>query len=39
MASVLLGTLMVVPGLIISLWYLTKVRPEVAAAEGGRFES
>lgn len=37
MASILCGTLMVVPGMVISLWYLLKVRPVVEAAEGGRF--
>lgn len=37
MASILCGTLMVVPGLVISLWYLLKVRPTVADAEAGQF--
>jgi hypothetical protein len=37
MASILCGVLCVIPGLVISLWYLLKVRPVVAAAEGGRF--
>lgn len=36
-ASILCGVLCVVPGMAVSLWYLLRVRPEVAAAEGGRF--
>jgi hypothetical protein len=37
MAAVLLGTFFLVPGLVISCWYLAKVRPVIAAAEEGRF--
>lgn len=37
MASILCGTLMVVPGLVVSLWYLLRIRPAVADAERGRF--
>jgi hypothetical protein len=36
MAIVLLGFLTVVGGLIISIYYLRRVRPQVAAAEEGR---
>ena len=36
-ASILCGVLCVVPGMVISLWYLLKVRPAVAGAEAGRF--
>lgn len=35
---ILFGVLTVVGGLVISAWYLLKVRPVVADAEGGRFE-
>lgn len=38
MAAVLVGTCSVVGGLLISGWYLLRVRPVVAAAENGRFE-
>jgi hypothetical protein len=37
MAAILLGTLFLAPGLILSGWYLVKVRPVIAAAEDGRF--
>jgi hypothetical protein len=37
MATILCGVLCVIPGMVISLWYLLKVRPDIAAAEGGRF--
>ena len=37
MAAVLFGMFFLVPGLGVSLWYLAKVRPVVAAAEEGRF--
>lgn len=37
MAALLFGGFSVVGGLGISLWYLLKVRPLVAAAEGGDF--
>lgn len=33
------GVLTVVGGLVISLWYLLKVRPVVAAAERGQFDA
>jgi hypothetical protein len=36
-ASILCGVLCVVPGMAVSLWYLLKIRPDVAAAESGRF--
>jgi hypothetical protein len=36
-AAVLFGILSVLPGLAISTWYLLRVRPEVQAAEDGRF--
>jgi hypothetical protein len=35
LAAVLFGTLTVVGGLVIAIYYLTKVRPVIAAAEGG----
>lgn len=35
MAGILVGTLTVVGGLLVSLWYLLKIRPLVAAAEEG----
>lgn len=35
MAAVMFGVLTVIGGLAISLWYLIKVRPLVAAAERG----
>ena len=35
MAGILAGVLTVVGGLVVSLWYLLKVRPLVAAAEEG----
>jgi hypothetical protein len=37
MASILCGILLVPAGLIISTWYLVRIRPEVAAIEDGRF--
>jgi hypothetical protein len=36
LASVALGVLTVVGGLLISGWYLVVVRPEIAAAEDGQ---
>ncbi len=36
MAAIMLGTLTVVGGLLLSGYYLTRVRHEVAAAEEGR---
>ena len=35
MAAIMVGVLTVVGGLAVSLWYLLKVRPLVAAAEQG----
>lgn len=35
MASIMFGTLTVIGGLVISAWYLSKVRPAVRAAEEG----
>lgn len=37
MVGILFGALTVVLGLFISLWYLVRVRPKIAAIEGGRF--
>lgn len=37
MAALLFGAFTVLGGLALSLWYLAKVRPFVAAAEDGRF--
>jgi hypothetical protein len=37
MAAILFGAFTVVGGMLISLWYLGKVRPQIAAAEDGRF--
>jgi len=39
MASILFGALLVPVGLAISLWYLVRIRPEVAAAERGELPS
>lgn len=39
MAAILLGILSVVGGVLISGWYLVRVRPAVAGAEDGRFPS
>jgi hypothetical protein len=36
MAAILFGTLTVVGGVLLCTWYLTRVRPEVAAAEEGQ---
>jgi len=36
-AAVLFGVLSVIPGLAISTWYLLRVRPQIQAAEDGRF--
>ena len=36
MAAILLGILSLVPGLIISSWYLLRIRPEIAGIEDGR---
>ena len=38
MAGILFGGLTVVVGLGVSLWYLTQVRPGIAAAEEGRID-
>ena len=35
MAAVMFGTLTVIGGLLIATYYLTKVRPTIAAAEAG----
>ena len=35
MAAVLFGTLLMILGITISLWYLLRVRPTVASAERG----
>jgi hypothetical protein len=35
MATILCGVLCVIPGIVISLWYLLKVRPDIAAIERG----
>jgi len=35
LAAILFGTFTLVGGLAVSLWYLVKVRPTVAAAEAG----
>jgi hypothetical protein len=37
MAAILLGFLTVLGGLVISGWYLLRVRPEIRDAEDGRF--
>ena len=37
MATILVGILLLPVGLVVSSWYLIKVRAQVAAAEGGRF--
>jgi hypothetical protein len=37
MAAVLFGMFFLVPGLVVSVLYLGKVRPVIAAAEDGRF--
>ncbi len=37
LTAVLVGTCSVIGGLLISGWYLLKVRPVVSAAEEGRF--
>ena len=37
MAGILIATFTLVIGLGVSLWYLLKVRPLIAAAEEGRF--
>ena len=36
MAGIMFGVLTVVGGLLISAWYLTRVRHEIAAAEDGQ---
>jgi hypothetical protein len=33
-----MGILFCLPGVIVSIWYLVKVRPGVAAAEAGRID-
>lgn len=38
MAGILFGVLTVILGLVISLWYLLKVRPVIAAVEDGDFD-
>ena len=37
MATILVGILLVPVGLIVSGWYLVRIRREVAGAESGRF--
>jgi hypothetical protein len=37
LAAVLAGTLLLVVGMGISIWYLARVRPTIADAEDGRF--
>lgn len=37
MAVIMFGALSVIGGLLISGWYLTRVRPVIAAVESGRF--
>lgn len=39
MAAILVGFLTVIGGLMISGWYLVRVRPEIRDAEEGRFRS
>jgi hypothetical protein len=38
MTGILFGALTLVVGLAVSLWYLAKVRPLIAAAEDGRIQ-
>lgn len=38
LAAILIGTLTVLLGLVISGWYLLRVRPALAATEGGSLE-
>ncbi len=35
MAAIMLGTLTVIGGLAVSIWYLRNVRPQIRAAEAG----
>lgn len=35
-AAPLFGVLFLLPGLVIAVWYLVRVRPQVSAAEEGR---
>lgn len=37
MAAVLLGILFLVVGLVVASYYLVRIRPQIAAAEQGRF--
>jgi hypothetical protein len=37
MATILVGILLVPVGLVVSGWYLVRIRAEVAGAEAGRF--
>lgn len=37
MATILVGILLVPVGLVVSAWYLVRIRREVAGAESGRF--
>ena len=39
LTAVLLGTLLLIVGVAVSLWYLLRIRPVVAAAELGEVES
>jgi hypothetical protein len=39
MAAILFGFLTVIGGLAISIYYLLRIRPKIAAAEDGRFPS
>ncbi len=36
MAAIMFGTLTVIGGMLLSTWYLTRVRHEIAAAEDGQ---
>ena len=38
MAAILIGALALVVGLVVSLWYLLRVRPTLAAIEAGKLE-
>ncbi len=38
MAVIMVGTLTVIGGLLVSLWYLVNVRPLIAAAEEGHLD-
>ena len=38
-AACAVGVLFCLPGVIVTLWYLLKVRPQVAGVEAGRLDS